>query len=1234
MLDLKFQSVQSIWTSKCGIFNFNRNIHMEKIHISDDDRIIFAKLTIPAEPDLLPIYVLNIYAPADSSQNRAIFYNSLMNYIKSLDSYGDILERLILAGDFNFQYDLRLPNNAPTKRPAAFVLFTDTFLHDCNNNYSDSLFETLPTFRRGKVIKTLDYIMVGRQLKELYFDNNVEHVSSVWTDHALLTIKLRLQLNNTGKGLWRANPNLVHYKSYVKKIHSGISHFMQTILANSSDSNQIKWDRLKGYIRKLTKAYCSNRASWRKQRLKDLQSSRNQLIRRLKGDQEALQQELPKVEKPIAQLEHEIALNATLKAGRLWLDNNEHSIGFLKKTGERRLAQRTMDTITHPTTEVPCTTTADKLEVVHAYYDVLYSPEPTHRYSMDKLLRGIQNTISVDDAEFIISSIDMDDILKSATRCPKVSSPGRDGLPYPILRLILAHPDCKDLVLAVYNDALNLGVFPPSWQETCIVLLPKKGDLWNLANWRPISLINTDCKVFTRILNSRVIGAANKVITGHQAGFMPTRFIGDHGLALRLLMEDAQLHSNRAVGVAIDSAKAYDYVNEQYICKVLQKFGFPSTFITSVRNLFFKTKIAINVNGFMTDPVSQKRGLRQGDSISPVLFNFALEPLLLAILNDEKIKGYSIHTAAVKSSSLQLVAPAPVKLLAYADDLLVLVNNCAEMQAIQDHISCYGRASNARVNYHKSIAFPLAGDRSRVRPDLFRLSSRLQFQWYDSDSPSYIKYLGYPIWFSKAQRDDFCKGTILKLQASLDRHRTRSISVYGRANMVNSLFLARFWHMLRVTTLPTAFERKISSLVYQFVCHKIVPTMKKSVIYLPKHVGGLGVIDIKVQQHILQQRYVRALLLDNQVSRPIPAFLMQLLCAFIQVTYGAAHPQLPLLFRNLRFGTSLPHQHCLLPILRSVDAFAVEASWSDCGLSVDTLLQLPMTVLFDPATTDPSLLYHKQFRQLPARVFLEQSRLPEALVFKARAACSSPGLLSRMVAAVRSNTIHFVSSLCPILLANPAGPEPLLVTGGGVDLSPYYCHKLSYQGITILSMSNTELRAMYMRDHPPITNPRVDVNRLTVASFLQTKMPSAARNLWFRLIHNKVSSKVNVYKIFKLPDDLCVYCGYRETTTHMLFTCPANWDIWINYFALLFVPLGPLDMSQVATDVLSLDLSSYCLLDSSLKVSTFEAVTCVITAIWRAKWRDHYDSVGFDNQSVMDRAMTNLRRISSLNLLS
>ena len=969
----------------------------------------------------------------------------------------------------------------------------------------------------------------------------------------------------------------------------------------------------------------------KKKRLKDLQSSRNHLIRQLKDDQKALQAQLPRVEHSIAQLEHEIAINATLKAGKRWLDNNENSVGFLKQTAERRLAQRNFDTITHPTSNVPCSTTMDKLDAVHSFYDVLYSPEPTHRYSMDKLLRGIQNTISVDDAEYIISGIDIEDILQSATRCPKVSSPGRDGLPYPILRLILAHPDCKDLVIAVYNDALNLGVFPSSWQETCIVLLPKKGDLRNLANWRPISLINTDCKVFTRILNSRVIGAANKVITQHQAGFMPNRFIGDHGLALKLLMEDAKLHSNRAISVAVDSAKAYDYVNETYICKVLSKFGFPSTFIHSIKNLFFKSKIVINMNGFMTDTVAQQRGLRQGDSISPVLFNFALEPLLLAIINDRTIKGYSLNTKAVNPSCpLQVVAPPPIKLLAYADDLLVIVNNNEELQAIQDHISCYGRASNARVNYHKSVAFPLSGNRSLVRPDLFHLARRLQFQWYDSFSPSYIKYLGYPIWFSSDQRDAFCQETLQTMQASLDRHMTRNISVYGRARMVNSLFLARFWHFLRNTTLPLSFIKKISSMVYQFVCYKIFPPMKKAVIYSPKELGGLSVIDITVQQHILQQRYVRALLLDNNVSRPIPNFLMQTLSTFIQVNYGASHPHLPLLFRNYRLGSPLSGLHCLLPLLRSVDAFFVQDSWDTCQLSLETMLQLPFTALCQQDTTEPSITQHNLIRRKPVHTFLEPSRLQDSLVFKSRAQCSNPGLLNKITRAVSSATLQFTTKF-QVYLVPPSGPIPRDILNGGVDFSPYLCHKLNYQGIMVLSMTNTQLRDMYMRDHPPINRSQVDLNRLTMASFLHTKMPSAARNLWFRLIHNKVSSKANLAHILRLPDEMCVYCGLRETTSHMLFTCPAHHEIWRNYFALVFVPSEPLNPGKLYEDVMALNLADYRLLDSPLRVSTFEAVTCVITAIWRAKWRNYFDSVDFDNQSVVDRAMINLRHLSSLN---
>ena len=399
---MKFQSYRSIWTSKVGLFNFNKNINMEKVHTSNDDRFILAKITVSAEPNFTPIYILNIYAPADTPSNRKVFFNGLIDYIKGLDPYGDILDSLILAGDFNFQYDLCLPGNAPRKRPNTFVNFTDTFLHDCNNNYSDLAFEALPTYIQGKSVKTLDYIMIGTHLKDIYQDNKIKFMNKAWTNHHLLTIVLNIQLHNTGKGLWRANPNLVYHKSYRKKINSGITHFMQNILPKSTDSDQLKWDRLKGYVKKLTKNYCSNRSSWRQDKLKQLWSEGNTLMRHFKNDQAAMQTQLPKIDQNIGYLQHEMARDAALKAGKRWLVHNENSVGFLKKTAERQLAQRTMDIITHPSSNVPCLSTSDKLDAVQSFYSELYSPEPIHRYSMNKLLRGIQKTISTEDADHII----------------------------------------------------------------------------------------------------------------------------------------------------------------------------------------------------------------------------------------------------------------------------------------------------------------------------------------------------------------------------------------------------------------------------------------------------------------------------------------------------------------------------------------------------------------------------------------------------------------------------------------------------------------------------------------------------------------------------------------------------------------------------------------------------------------------------------------------------------------
>lgn len=167
-----------------------------------------------------------------------------------------------------------------------------------------------------------------------------------------------------------------------------------------------------------------------------------------------------------------------------------------------------------------------------------------------------------------------------------------DGLPYGIMSLFFNHPDISKLAIKVYNDALLKGIFPPSWLSTSTTLLPKKGDLNSLKNWRPIFLINTDTKTFTRLLNHRLMPVFSSRISPNQVGFMPQRFIGENGRLLQLIMASAFIQKSDAIGLLLDQEKTYDQIHPGYLSRV------PPQLVDTIISLFFSTKISININGF------------------------------------------------------------------------------------------------------------------------------------------------------------------------------------------------------------------------------------------------------------------------------------------------------------------------------------------------------------------------------------------------------------------------------------------------------------------------------------------------------------------------------------------------------------------------------------------------------------------------------------------------------------
>ncbi|KAK4520638.1 uncharacterized protein ATC70_006516 [Mucor velutinosus] len=194
-----------------------------------------------------------------------------------------------------------------------------------------------------------------------------------------------------------------------------------------------------------------------------------------------------------------------------------------------------------------------------------------------------------------------------------------------------------------------------------------------------------------------------RIINPFQSGFLQQRFICDNGLALSMVLEEARAFHHKGAGILLDQEKAYDRVNADYLCAVLRRLGFPASCVSCVKSLFFGNSMYINVNGYFTSAVKQERGIRQGDPLSPLLFDVALEPFLLSILQDTCFHGFKASNGA-SADMVSSRDPPAVKCLAYADDVCVLLRDELDLYRLQLHMANYAAVSNAKFNEDKSEA--------------------------------------------------------------------------------------------------------------------------------------------------------------------------------------------------------------------------------------------------------------------------------------------------------------------------------------------------------------------------------------------------------------------------------------------------------------------------------------------------------------------------------------------------
>lgn len=149
----------------------------------------------------------------------------------------------------------------------------------------------------------------------------------------------------------------------------------------------------------------------------------------------------------------------------------------------------------------------------------------------------------------------------------------------------------------------------------------KKKDPTDIKNYRPITVLNTDYKILTKVLAIQLMDRAETMIHEDQAGFIPKRSIFNHIRLAKAIISYAEITEENGAIVALDQEKAYDRIHHDYLWKVLETFHIPTPFIRTIKSLYSHAHTRVAINGVLSQPFQVTRGVRQGDPLSCPLFD-------------------------------------------------------------------------------------------------------------------------------------------------------------------------------------------------------------------------------------------------------------------------------------------------------------------------------------------------------------------------------------------------------------------------------------------------------------------------------------------------------------------------------------------------------------------------------------------------------------------------------------
>jgi hypothetical protein len=341
-------------------------------------------------------------------------------------------------------------------------------------------------------------------------------------------------------------------------------------------------------------------------------------------------------------------------------------------------------------------------------------------------------------------------------------------------------------------------------------------------------------QVVYKCITIRLEPLMNKIIHKAQTTFIKGRNIMNNTLALHEILHETKRKRKNGVVLKLDFEKAYDKVHWGFLLKCLNDRGFDDTWCQWIEKILYNGIVVVKINGHIGPYFQSHKGVRQGDSLSPLLFNVVVDCLSkMACLAQQNhlVTGLIPH-----------LIPRGVAILQYADDtIMCLKDDPLGARNVKILLYLFEQMSGLKINFDKSEIIMVGGDNNLTLEYAEIFNCQVGF------FP--IKYLGVPISASRIQVAQW-QNLEGKLIQKLDIWQGNARSIGGRTILINSSLSSTVTYHMSMFLLPKTTLKILDKIRRKFFWQggsvkKKYHLVKWDKICKSKKNGGLGIKNLR-----------------------------------------------------------------------------------------------------------------------------------------------------------------------------------------------------------------------------------------------------------------------------------------------------------------------------------------------------------------------------------------------------